>query len=759
MSADRLTRRVRAPWALKDYAFAATFAVYLGFALVVLVSGLGVVAAAVDPAFHAYLHAAGFTDDSLVEHVLLGIAAASHLPQSAPGIALDYTFSLFNIGLALQLIRLRPRNRTARLLALGMIGTAAVFNLEAYSVFEKMTAGPLESAFNFVLQFLAAMSYFFALLTFPDGRFIPRWRRGPLLLLYGTVVVLMAWATSSLHGTHRTSVIVLFGLVAPLTAVASQAYRLRSSHTEQQRQQARLLFWAMTPALLLGLVVGGQAVTDYLAPNPLQGRDLVELPVAAFRLFQPVFLIIPVAVMVGIIRYRLWDVDQLISRTLVYGALAAVISLLYIGVVVVIGNLIGATHNLGLSIAATGIAAAAFGPLRDRFQRLANHLVYGKRATPYEVLAQFSERVGDEVGTEELLQRMVQVLAEGTGSRRAQVWLKVGDVLRGAASWPAAENQDAVVALDQEAEGQAQGARSLVAGAAGGLLGGDDELPPIPGAALAVPVRHRGELLGALSVSKPGDDGLSATEEKLVHDLAAQAGLVLRNLALTSELRARLDDLQQSRQRILTAGNEARKRLERDIHDGAQQQLVALMVRLNLAERVAEKQSPQLKEMLAQLKSDTQDALENLRDLARGIYPPLLASNGLVAALEGQARKVQLPVEIQAHDLGRYDEETEFAVYFCVLEALQNVVKSAHATQATVRLESSLGSLFFRVEDDGQGFDPPTVKRGSGLRNMQDRVEALGGTLVMTSARGHGTTISGTIPAPARSELARAASG
>jgi signal transduction histidine kinase len=277
-----------------------------------------------------------------------------------------------------------------------------------------------------------------------------------------------------------------------------------------------------------------------------------------------------------------------------------------------------------------------------------------------------------------------------------------------------------------------------------------EELPAIPGALLSVPVTHQGELLGAVSVSKPASENLTETEEKLVRDLASQAGLVLRNVGLTAELLARLDDLQSSRQRIVTAGNEARKQLERNIHDGAQQQLVALMVRLNLAERIAEKESPRVKDMLTQLKVDTADALETLRDLARGIYPPLLASNGLVAAMEAHSRKLPMPVAVEADSVERYNEETEASVYFCCLEALQNVAKSAAANHAIVRLTGIIGGLEFEVEDDGRGFDFETARRGAGLQNMIDRVEALGGTLRIRSAPGEGTTVSGKVAAQPR---------
>jgi signal transduction histidine kinase len=717
-------------WSRGDLAFAVGFLAYLAVMVALLVAGILVYLASINPGLHSWLHTVGFAAETPIDRFALGIAGASHLPQSLSGIALDYGFSLFNIALALQLLRLCPRHRTARLLSIGMIGTAAVFNLQAYSVYEAMPATGFEAGLNLVLQFTATLAYLFALLTFPDGDLIPRWPRTYLLILYAAVIAASAWGSYLLQDSHRASVIIFFGLQAPVTAVLAQAYRLRRSQSQARRQQARLLFWAMTPALLLGLGVTALGLGDVLFPQ-LQGRTLRELPVTTFRIFQPVFTIIPLALVAGIVRYRLWEVDRLISRTLAYGALAAFVSLIYIGVVVGIGSLIGSQgRNLGLSIAATGIAALAFNPLRDRFQHIANRLVYGRRATPYEVLSELSERLAEAMETEELLLRMVKVLAEGTGARAAEVWIRVAGELRCNASWPAGNPPDDVFTLTP----------------------GVEELPDFPGNREAVPVRHRGALLGALTVSKPLGETLTASEEKLLHDLASQAGLVLRNVGLTAELVARLEDLRASRQRIVAAGNEARKRLERNIHDGAQQQLVALMVRLNLAERLAATESPRVAEMMAQLKGDTQDALETLRDLARGIYPPMLASNGLVAALEGHARKVQVPVEVEAVEVGRYDEETEAAVYFCCLEALQNVVKSAQASRVCVRLQGGPGSLVFEVEDDGQGFDLSSVQRGAGLQNMIDRVEALGGTLEMASAPGQGTRVSGTLPAESRVE-------
>ena len=375
-----------------------------------------------------------------------------------------------------------------------------------------------------------------------------------------------------------------------------------------------------------------------------------------------------------------------------------------------------------LSIVATAIVAVAFQPVREQLQRVANRLVYGKRATPYEVLSQFSERVAETYGAEEALPKMARVLAEGTGAERALVWLRAGTLLRPAAAWP-------------ESGGAAQEPVRVLG----------DNMPDLPGDE-AVPVQHQGELLGGLTVTKRSGESLTPIERKLLDDLAHQAGLVLKNVGLTAELLARLEDLRASRQRLVAAQDEERRRLERNLHDGAQQNLVAIKVKLGLAEMLAAKDPARAKELLAQLKGDTDEALETLRSLARGIYPPLLAEKGLAAALESQARKATLPVDVEADGVGRFPQDTEAAVYFCVLEALQNVQKYADASRAVVRLSTVREELHFEVNDDGKGFEPATQKMGSGSQNMRDRIDALGGSMEVKSATGAGTSVVGYLP-------------
>jgi signal transduction histidine kinase len=241
----------------------------------------------------------------------------------------------------------------------------------------------------------------------------------------------------------------------------------------------------------------------------------------------------------------------------------------------------------------------------------------------------------------------------------------------------------------------------------------------------------------------PPNERLVPTQEKLVADVAAQAGLVLRNAKL-------IEDLKASRQRLVAAQDLERRRIERNIHDGAQQQLVALAVKLKLADTLVGRDEEGAHAMLADLQTETNQALEDLRDLARGIYPPLLADKGLGAALESQGRKSAVPVSVETDGIGRYPQETEAAVYFSCLEALQNVAKYAGATTATVRLAQANGDLTFEVSDDGIGFDPAAASHGSGLQGIADRLAALGGELEVRSAPGSGATVAGRLPVARR---------
>jgi signal transduction histidine kinase len=250
-----------------------------------------------------------------------------------------------------------------------------------------------------------------------------------------------------------------------------------------------------------------------------------------------------------------------------------------------------------------------------------------------------------------------------------------------------------------------------------------------------------------LRINKRPGEALTPIEANLLEDLANQAGLMLRNVGLAEALMEKVHELRASRQRLVTAQDEERRRLERNLHDGAQQHLVALRINLGLARRLAPTDPQKSSELLLQLEQTADEAIETLRELAHGIYPPLLADHGLKAALEAQAGKATIPVEVIADGTGRYPREVEAAVYYCCLEALQNVQKYARATKATIRLGDDDGGLRFSVSDDGSGFDPQRRPQGAGLRNMADRLDSLGGTLTITAAHGQGAVVTGTLPA------------
>jgi signal transduction histidine kinase len=632
----------------------------------------------------------------------------------------------------------RPANPLGWLmLAMGAIGV--VLLASAYARFGLIrtphTAGTAWAAWLFMISIeVTTVPLAFILLLFPHGHLLsPRWRVVGWAVAGFPLVAALATAVSDVNFSAptnfptlrdpvqllpRSTVSPIYGsaqslnLLMILVAAASLVLRFRRSGGEE-RQQLKWIAFA-------GVLVAAGFIVLSSIPN---GPE----PVLIFIVLVP---FIAVAAAVAILKYRLYDIDVVINKTLVYGSLAAFITAVYVAIVVGIGSLIGQgdQQNLGLSIAATAVVAVGFQPVRERVQKLANRLVYGKRATPYEVLSEFSARMGGAQAAEDLLPRMARILAEGTGASEALVWLKVGDELRSEARWPDGALPDSIAIAD------------------GGL-------PEMPNATLSLQVTHRGELLGALTLTKPAGERLTPAEDKLASDLASQAGLVLRNVSLTEELLARLEDLRASRQRLVKAQDEERRRLERNIHDGAQQQLVALAMKLGLAGRFVDQDPEQAKSLLDQLKLEAQDALDDLRDLARGIYPPLLSDQGLPAALEAQIRKATLPVELEADGVGRYSQDAEAAVYFCVLEALQNVTKYAEASRASVRLGAPEGALTFEVEDDGAGFDPQARGYGTGLQGMADRLAALGGELAIRSSPGAGTTVSGWLPASRLAEV------
>ncbi|MDQ3577734.1 MAG: hypothetical protein M3443_09090 [Actinomycetota bacterium] len=556
---------------------------------------------------------------------------------------------------------------------------------------------------------------------FPDGRLLSRrWR--PLAWLGAAATALLSTLfildPAGLELSLFDFAFPLFGL-SMLASLVPLVLRYRRS-TGVERQQLKWVFYGL--AVCVPLIVVGTAGTFWGAS-------------AAWSL--PALLILPVTITVAVLRYRLFDIDVVISRTLLVAGLAAFITAAYVGIVVGVGSLVGQGDepNLALSVLATAVVAVAFQPVRRGLQRVANRLVFGRRATPYDVLSGFATRVGAAEPSADTLVHLAELMANGTGADPARVWLRVGEELRPAATWPGASD-----GAEQPVPIPVDAVRDL----------SDDTVQEIrlPGADLAVPVRDRGELLGMLTIAKPRGERVGEVDVEMLGRLAAASGVVLRNLRLDAELAQRLMDLEASRRRLLTAQNDARQRIEEDLAGGSRGQLEQLRGRLGqLADEVDPGAAPKTAVLLGQLVSATDAALQTLDGLAAGVYPPRLAAEGLAAALSEQAERAALPVSVQATDTGRYPAEVEAAVYFSVLEALQNVAKYAGADSAAVVLTDDGDRLRFQVIDNGAGFDPATTSMGTGLQGMADRLDTVGGAMTVHSAPGNGTTITGHVPA------------
>lgn len=432
----------------------------------------------------------------------------------------------------------------------------------------------------------------------------------------------------------------------------------------------------------------------------------------------------PAAITVGILKYRLYEIDVIVNRAVVYGLVSAGLTAVYAGIVLGIGTLAGQQGSPLLTITAAVAVALLFQPARQRARRVANRLVYGERATPYQVLSDFADDMAGQLDYNRAVAKMVTVLAGATGAVRAEAWIRVGPELRPVTIWPDGSSAGAALPLAE-----------------------DGQLPAFEAASRAVAVRHGDELLGALALRKPRNETLTQAEDKLLQHLASQAGLVFRNGRLTAELQATIEELRASRRRLVEAQDEERRKIERNLHDGAQQQLVALSIQLGLLDESAD-DAASVRQLTPELQKSAQAALDDLRALARGIYPPLLADQGLVLALQAQARKTAVPVTIEAAGIQRYPQDVEATVYFCALEALQNIAKYADASRADVCLSCSGESLQFTITDNGTGFDTAAARDGTGLQGMADRLAALGGTLHLRSQPGQGTTVSGWLPVP-----------
>jgi signal transduction histidine kinase len=445
---------------------------------------------------------------------------------------------------------------------------------------------------------------------------------------------------------------------------------------------------------------------------------------------------------------------RLLFGAILLAGLVGVIVAVQLLVLLAIGRFPTAEERtvLAVSMVAAGVAALLYQPARARLEGFAGRLLPAEREAPGEMLRALGTRLSRATPLDELLLELAESLRTSLRLEAAEIWTgsrgllerATSDPDRGWASLSLAPAEESVIA------------RSGVSGPAWlavwlpALLDGRRDRP-----LRVVPIANAGELLGLIVAERPpGGEPFGERDEGVLAELARQVGFALRNVRLDSQLQASLDqvrrqteELRASRARVVSAADAERRRIERDLHDGAQQQLVALCVNLRLARELSGSDPAEATALLEQLGNDVEAALEDLRELAHGIYPPLLADRGLAEALSAVAARAPIRTRLEAAVTRRYPPQVEATVYFCCLEALQNAGKYAGpAASATVRVMEKEGGLLFEISDDGAGFDPDRRARGAGLANMTDRLGALGGSLRIESSPGQGARVAGTIP-------------
>jgi signal transduction histidine kinase len=368
------------------------------------------------------------------------------------------------------------------------------------------------------------------------------------------------------------------------------------------------------------------------------------------------------------------------------------------------------------------------------------------------VRSSFASRLDRTIPLNEVLRDMTESLRRNLGLDAAEVWTAsdgglertISDPERPSARFPLTASEESIVA------------HAPVSGVPWAKVWLPAVLAERNGALIRIaPVSHTGHLLGLIVAErKLGAPALPAEADATLKELAREVGVAINNARLDSALEATLEDLRQhaealeaSRARVVAAADAERRRIERDIHDGVQQYLVAISVKARLARQMSDRDPARAARLLEELGQEISKALDELRTLAHGIYPPLLASEGLGAAMVAASRRTVIPTQVHADGIGRYAPDLEAAVYFCCLEALQNASKYAgEGASATVRIQQEDDTLVFDVEDTGAGFDLATHPRGAGMTNMMDRVGAVGGSFRVDSSPGRGTRVVGTIP-------------
>ncbi len=631
-------------------------------------------------------------------------------------------------------VRARPDNLAARRLLLFGVSTLVWLAASDALLIWRNDLGGFYVAANALVQvlgllFVAALVAMLAV--YPDGVIERASERrapivlvvlavaAPLVLLLASEDVVPAWIIewySELPGFRAPSaesplfvgalsflaaplrVVLEAGLAAtPLIGAVLAARRYRAFPAAKRLQ----LKWPFYAALVL-FVLPVNDVLVVWGVIPHTGGDLMEYVA---------LIVLPAALTIGLVRPDLFDLESAVRRSVVYVGLWVVIALAYVGVAAGLGIAAGG-ENLQVAVAVAILATLVFDPVRRALAGRAERYAYGERIGGEELLRRMGAALEHTLDRDELVAAVAATAREGIGSRWARIVLADG-------------SQPAVAGPDD----------------------GDR-------AALSAPLTHGGEVLGVIECGPSAHGRIYGQERELLATLARQAALAIANAQLAGELRDRLAELAASRSRIVEAEELARRRIERDIHDGAQQELAALIARIGLARNQLRRGDVTvLADTLGDLQAEAGQALENLRRLASGIHPSVLSDRGVIEAIEARAARLPLGVTLECEPGlrdARYGESVEGAIYFLVSESFANTLKHAGAERVTVRIARDEDRLVVEISDDGDGFDPAAVDRAGGIAGLRDRLAALGGTLEVDARPGGGTRLRAALPAAER---------
>ena len=433
-------------------------------------------------------------------------------------------------------------------------------------------------------------------------------------------------------------------------------------------------------------------------------------------------------------------------------ALALIVAVVYALVVLGIGDVPSARQwsLIAFSALAAAVVAVVYARVRPRVKARVEATIRRSAGSPNELAQAFAQRVAGGLPVDELVAVLVESLRSGLALESAEVWTASAGRLELTGADPPRQRPGLLLQPSETAIVARAGVigRSWIELWLPGLLDGDDASD-----LRAVPLIHAGEVIGLLVVRRERGRPLTADDEETLALVARQAALAFRNVRLGSALEASLAELQEhaqalraSRARVVAAADGERRRIERDLHDGAQQHLIGLAVNLKVARELSRSDPARADAILAELSTEVHAAIEELRDLAHGIYPPLLAERGLADAVRAALAHSGAHGTVRADGLARYSPEVESTAYFCCVEGIQNAAKHARGAPIVVRLWAENRALMFEVGDDGPGFDPSRAVEGAGITNMRDRLGALGGTLRIDTHAGGGTRITAALP-------------